>query len=58
MYIILKTMLNFSIIACVIFAALGCYSLDISLIFIGGLFALAGFILQLEMKNHKFDPFA
>ncbi len=58
MYIILKTMLNFSIIACVIFTALGCYNLDISLISIGCLFALAGFILQLEMKDHMFNPFA
>lgn len=57
MYIILKTMLNFSIIACVIFAMLGFYSLDVSLISIGSLFALAGFILQLEMKDHIFNPF-
>ncbi|AXQ23650.1 hypothetical protein BEN71_16935 [Acinetobacter wuhouensis] len=58
MYIILKTMLSFFIVLCVIFLALGFYSLDRALISIGCLFAVAGFILQLEMKDHLFDPFA
>ena len=57
-YITLKTMLSFFIIMTVIFLAVGCYSLDSSLISIGCLFAVAGFILQLEMKDLSIDPFA
>lgn len=58
MYITLKTILSSFILLGSIFFVLGIYNIDSALISIACLFAVASFILRLEMKDHLFDPFS
>lgn len=58
LYITFKTIMSVFIVMGAVFFLLGLYNLDTALISIAGLFAIASFILRLEMKDHLFDPFA
>lgn len=58
LYITFKTIMSVFMVMGAVFLLLGLYNLDAALISIAGLFAIASFILRLEMKDHLFDPFA
>ncbi|MEG0344200.1 MAG: hypothetical protein RR633_18605, partial [Acinetobacter sp.] len=58
LYITFKTIMSVFMVMGAVFFLLGLYNLDAALISIAGLFAIASFILRLEMKDHLFDPFA
>lgn len=58
LYITFKTIMSVFMVMGAVFLLLGLYNLDVALISIAGLFAIASFILRLEMKDHLFDPFA
>lgn len=57
LYITFKTIMSVFMVIGTVFLALGIYHLDSALISIACLFAIASFILRLEMKDHLFDPF-
>ncbi len=57
-YITLKIIWSLLIVMGIMFLMLGLYNLDSSLVSIACLFAVASFILKLEIKEYSFNPFA